>query len=159
MKRTDVIYVRVDAELHGALRTAADTHGVSDAEMARRLIRRGLALDAGNEAASELSDVVRGVIREELRSTRRLAYIAAFESAAAHRLTRNSHADSMARARAGREAIAKTVDLIDADARRWAAARSKEPEPADPLDDAPAEPLPHADEEIDLSGESAGSRV
>ncbi len=159
MKQTDVIYVRVGTDLHGALRTAADTHGVSDAEMARRLIRRGLALDAGNDTATVLSEVVRGVLREELRPTRRLAYIAAFESSVAHRLMRNAHADAMARARAGREAIAKTVDLIDADARRWAAARSKDPEPADPAADAPALPLPQADEEIDLSRGFTGDGV
>ncbi len=149
-KATEEIHVAFDSETYRLLKEASLRRHEPVAAIIRRAVDRMLRVEAADAGAQVLAEAVRGVLREELRPVRRLAYLAAFEAAAAHKLSRNTHGDVLTHMKVGREAIAQRVDALDTDARRWAANRSRDPEPADPMDAAPALPLPKADEEIDL---------
>lgn len=141
------ITVRFDDDLHAALRTAAQARSLSDAELVRRLVARGLAVDGSDAQAQVLAEAVRAVVRDEMRYTRRLAYLGAFEAAAAHRAAKDIV--GIVLVRAGRVPRPEAQDMVGRNAAGWArhaAQRVRDPEPADPDDDAPAEALPNADE-------------
>lgn len=141
------ITVRLDDDLHSALHTAAQARGLSDAELVRRLVSRGLAVDGSDAQALVLAEAVRAVVRDELRHTRRLAFLAAFEGAAAHRAAEDVIGSTLLRvARMPRPEIEDLVGRQKGGWARYAAQRVRDPEPADPDDDAPVAELPEADE-------------
>ena len=85
----DELRVRVEEDLHAALRAAASARGVPEAEVARQLLRRGLAL----QTADAQAEVLAMAIRRELTPVRRMAYLAAREAAAGRYLVREGFAD------------------------------------------------------------------
>jgi len=78
------LLIRMDDDLRSALKTAAAGKGLSEAELARRLLRRGLALEAGEDGAVVLSAVAGGVVRDIVAPIRQLAHRAAFEAQGGH---------------------------------------------------------------------------
>ena len=146
--------------MRAALHTAAQTRGVSDGELARRLISRGLAIDGSNAQALVLAEAVRAVVRDELRPTRRLAFLAAFESAAAHEGV--SDVLGTVLVRMGRIDRSDAVTRVERSMAHWArhaARRVRDPEPADPDDDAPAEVLPGADDVVEIADDDTARMV
>ncbi len=154
------ITVRFDDDLHSALHTAAQARGLSDAELVRRLVSRGLAIDGSNAQAQVLAEAVRGVVRSELRHIRRLAYLAAFEAAAAHEGVADVLGTVLVRmARIERSDAVTRVERSMAHWARHAARRVRDPEPADPDDDAPAEVLPGADDVVEIADDDTARMV
>lgn len=112
--------MRMDETLKTTLEKAAASKGLSEAELARRLLRRGLALDAGDSGAVILSHVVGGVVRDIVAPIRQLAYEAAFEASVAHMLVLQLLGEMLTRMGVPREAAAKHVGDQDAAARKKA---------------------------------------
>ena len=152
----EYIKVYADDDLRAALHTTAQARGLSDAELARRLISRGLAIDGSDAQAVILAEAVRAVVRDEIRPVRRLAYIAAREGGAAHRFGLGV-VGTLVRDVLGRppERVQRARDQAEAEAMRYAVERLRDDvEPADPADDAP-EALPAADEEVEVDPDTA----
>ncbi len=146
----EYLKVYADENLRAALHSAAQARGLSDSELARRLIGRGLAIDGSDAQAIILAEAVRAVVRDELRPTRRLAYLAAFESAAAHRASEDVSGVLLFRiAGLDRGQAEEIVTTQKGQWARFAAERVRDPEPADSEDDAPADELPQAGDEVD----------
>lgn len=147
----EYIKVYADDDLRAALHTAASAKGVSDAEMARRLIGRGLAIDGSDAQATVLAEAVRAVIRDELRPVRRLSFLAAFEAARGAKGVEDALGSVLVHA--GHRSHEDTAQILDRATGRWAQAaaqRTRDPEPFDPGQEAPA-PLPLPDEEVTVS--------
>ncbi len=74
-----IMNFQVRDETYVALKAAAATQGVSNAELARRLLARGLAL----QTADAQAEVLALAIRRELAPVRTMVYLAAREAARA----------------------------------------------------------------------------
>ncbi len=157
---TREIRVMVDDATFDLLQETAKRRREPVAAIVRKAIDRMLRRQAADDGAQVLAEAVRGVLREELAGTRRLAFLAAFEAARAGELMRRFHRQEVTIRLAGtkpggvtpalREQVASSIAREDAEARRWAAQRTRDPEPADPADEAPPAPLPT--EESDAIG-------
>lgn len=155
------ITVRFDEDLHEAVRVAAAAKRLSEAEMVRRLVARGL-VNVGSDAQSQaLADAVRGVIREELKPTRHYAYLAAREAMRSHRYgigLVGILVTNVLRWPSDRREAA--LDQSEAAARRYAAQHMEEDTETDDLAlDAPAKPLPGPDEEVTVEDEDTASMI
>ncbi len=74
-------HLALDAETTDTLRSLAARRGETLAEVARRLLRRGLDLEAASDGKAAVEAIVRRVLRQELQQTRDLAFRGAFEAA------------------------------------------------------------------------------
>ena len=157
----DGLTIRMEDELRAALHVAAEAGGVSDGEMARRIIRRGLAIAASDAQSQALADAVRGVIREELKPTRHYAYLAAREAMRTHRYgigLVGILVTNILRWPSDRRDAA--LDQSEGAARRYAAQHMEEDTETDDLAlDAPAKPLPGPDEEVTVEDEDTASMI
>ena len=149
----DEVKVRMDSDTHNALRTAADAKGLSDAELARRLIRRGLALDATSDQSQVLAEAVRYVIREELRTLRRNARTAAFESARAASMVPDALGHSLSvLSKLPRPEIQDRADRVISTGRKHANSLLADEAQEEPPEE---QGLPEATDEIKLDAETA----
>ncbi len=157
----DGLTIRMEDDLRAALHVAAEAGGVSDGEMARRIIRRGLAIAASDAQAQVLAAAVRGVIHDELRLTRHYAWLAAREAAASHRYGKGvvgilvNHLVRLPSDE--RQAV---LDQSEAAAQRFATQRlQNDKEPDDLALDAPAKPLPGPEDEVTVEDENTASMI
>jgi hypothetical protein len=144
---------RVDDELLAALRVAARAKGVSDAELCRRFLRQQLGLESAYSTVTVLQEALRSLLRDELAPTRRLAFLAAFEAAAANAEVAEAMGEILFRSPGGppdKEArVRQLVQTAQARARAFAARRTREAHPEHDADPGP-EALPQADEAVEL---------
>ena len=84
----DTFSVRLTGEDRAALRAAAAAKGVSETEMIRQLVRRGLAVES-SDAQIEL---LVAILRRAIEPTRKLAYLALRESTKARYFARGNGA-------------------------------------------------------------------
>ena len=155
------ITVRFDEDLHEAVRVAAAAKRLSEAEMVRRLVARGLAIDGSDAQAQVLAAAVRGVIHDELRLTRHYAWLAAREASASHRYGKGvvgilvNHLVRLPSDQ--RQAV---LDQSEAAAQRFATQRLRDDkEPDDLALDAPAEPLPGPEDEVTVEDQDTVSMI
>ncbi len=149
------VRVMFDDATYQMLREASLKRHEPVAAIIRRAVSRMLRQEAADDGAQVLAEAVRGVLREELQPVRRLAFLGAFESSHGVELARRfQRQDLFTRMTAGgsqrptqevMQSIANSIATADAEARRWAAQRTRDPEPADPADEAPPAPLPSDD--------------
>lgn len=143
----------VSEELYDLLQTVSASHGESVAETARRILHRGLQGDAVGNGSQVLAETMRYVLREELRGTRDLAFIAAFHSAAGFEAAQ--HALGMLLVRVAKMPVTdaeKRVEAVVASSRQQAAQILRRP-----VADASAQPegLPDPTEEIEVDEPTA----
>ncbi len=155
------ITIRMEGELRAALHVAAEVRGVSDGEMARRIIRRGLAVQASDTQSQVLADAVRGAVREELRTTQRYAYLAAREAMRSHPygigLVGILVTNVLRWPTHRREAVLEQLAVA---AQHYAAQHLEEgKEPDDPALDGPAKPLPGPEEEVTIGDQDTASMI
>lgn len=159
-KATEEVRVMFDVNTMEALKVAAALRGEPVAAVVRRAVERSLATANSDAQSQVLAEAVRAVVRSELRHTRRLAFLAAFESATARRA-----ADDLLGAilvHAAHRSHDQAAALLDVERAKWlryAAQRTRDPEPADPLDNAPAEALPKAGDEVDIEDADTATMV
>ena len=156
----DGLTIRMEDELRAALHVAAEADGVSDGEMARRIIRRGLAISANDAQSQALANAVRGVIHDELRPIRHYAHLAAREALRSHRygigLVGILVTNVLRWSPAERE---RALDQSESAARRYAAQHMDDDEPDNPALDAPAKPLPGPEDEVTVEDEDTASMI
>ena len=155
------VTVRFDEDLHDAVRVAAAAKGLSEAEMVRRLVARGLAIDGSDAQSQALAAAVRGVIHDELRPTRHYAYLAAREAAASHRYnTTLLRVILQQLLKAPTDLIDRTLGNADGAAMRYATQHLDEDKEPDALAlDAPARPLPGPEDEVTVEDEDTASMI
>jgi len=145
--------LRLDNEIHDQLRTHARARHEAMAVVVRRAVAWYLHLQAADQASQIIAEEVRLVVREELRSVRRLAYLGAFESAHTARkqddfqwqLLTALYGRAIPDAEGRKRQIASAIDGAERRAQAWAHERLQDPEPVDPREVAPAAPLPPVD--------------
>ena len=148
----EYIKVYADEDLRRSLKLAATQKGISEAEMARRLLNRGLGLETAHSSITVIQEALRGLLREELAPVRRLALIGAFEAAAANSATIEALGGVLVRmpGAPGRDLVLEVVRRVEARSRSVAVQRTRDPNPERAAEPDP-EGLPQADEVIELS--------
>ena len=156
----EYIKVYADENLREHLRREALRRKVSEAELARMFLARGLGIARANDEQATIEGVLRKVIRDELRPTRHYAYLAAREAAAAHRfgvgIISTIVGDVLRRPP---ERVERARDQADSAAMRYAAQHLQDLEPDDPAMDAPAEPLPDPEDEVTVEDGDTASMI
>ncbi len=156
----EYIKVYADEDLRAALHVAAEAKGISDAELARRLLARGLAIDGSDAQAEVLANAVRHVIRHELAPTRHYGFLAAREAAASHRYNIALLTVILQQLlKMPSTMIDRTLEQADSLTMRYAAQHLQDVEPDDPALDAPAEPLPGPADEVTVEDGDTASMI
>ncbi len=157
----EVVTLRMEEKLHEHLRLEAQRRRVSEAELARLFIARGLGIARANDEQATLEGILRKVFRDELRPTRHYAWLAAREASASHRYGKGvvgilvNHLVRMPSDQ--RQAV---LDDSEAAAQRFATQRlQNDKEPDDLALDAPAKPLPGPEDEVRVEDEHTASMI
>ncbi len=157
----EVVTLRMEENLHEHLRLEAQRRSISEAELARLFIARGLGIARANDEQATLEGILRKVLRDELRPTRHYAWLAAREAAASHRYGKGAVGilvNHLVRLPSDqRQAV---LDQSEAAAQRFATQRLQNDKEQDDLAlDAPATPLPGPEEEVTVEDEDTASMI
>ena len=159
-KATEEVRIMLDSDTYRTLREHSALRKEPVAAVVRRFIARGLLTVSSDVQSQVLADAVRAVIVDALRPTRHYAYLAAREAAASHRYNIALLTVLLQQVlKLPSETIDRTLEQADSLTMRYAAQHLKDREPDDPAMDAPAEPLPGADDEVTVEDGDTASMI